>query len=129
MNSQLSLKQRKQLIFCHQAMTLFQTQYLQEIYKERGIPIAGKLTKLFYCVWRKEAIPQEFKDASLIRLYKQKRNVQKGKQKSSRRATSRSRSQLPTPGGREKVTYVNVCIAHKQIHDKHKDQLPLPQAR
>ena len=30
------------------------------------------------------------------------------------------------PGGREKVTQINVCIANKQVHDKHKDQLPLP---
>ena len=34
-----------------------------------------------------------------------------------------------TPGGREKVTQINVCIANIQMHDKHKDQLPLPQAR
>ena len=53
----------------------------------------------------------------------------KGKQKSPGRATSRSRSQPPTPGGKEKVTQINVCIANKQMHDKHKDQLPLPQER
>ena len=31
----------------------------------------------------------------------------------------------PTPdtGGREKVTQINVYIANKQMHDKHKDQL------
>ena len=29
----------------------------------------------------------------------------------------------------KKVTQINVCIANKQMHDKHKDQLPLPQAR
>ena len=52
--------------------------------------------------------------------------MQKGKQKSLGRATSRSRSQPPTPGGREKVTQINLCIANKQMHDKHKDQLPLP---
>ena len=34
----------------------------------------------------------------------------KGKQKSPGRATSRSRSQPPTPGGREKVTQINVCL-------------------
>ena len=45
----------------------------------------------------------------------------KGKQKSPGRATSRSRSQPPTPGGREKVTKINVCVANKQMHDKHKD--------
>ena len=26
------------------------------------------------------------------------------------------------------MTQINVCIANKQMHDKHKDQLPLPQA-
>ena len=53
----------------------------------------------------------------------------KGKQKSTGRATSRSRSQPLTPGERENVTQINVCIANKQMHDKYKDQLPLPQAR
>ena len=48
--------------------------------------------------------------------------VVKGKQKSPKRATSRSRSQPPTPGGREKVTQIKVCIANKQMHDKNKDQ-------
>ena len=50
----------------------------------------------------------------------------KGKQKSPRRVTSRSRNQPLTPGEREKVTQINVWIAEKQMH---KDQLPLPQAR
>ena len=54
---------------------------------------------------------------------------QKDKQESPGRATSRSRSQSLTPGGRETVTQINVCAANKQMHDKHKDQLPLPQAR
>ena len=53
----------------------------------------------------------------------------KGKQKSPGRAASRSRSQFQTIGGREKVKQINVCIANKQMHDKHKDPLPLPQAR
>ena len=55
-------------------------------------------------------------------------NNEKGKQKSPGRATSRSYSQPPTPGEREKVTQINVCIANIQMHDKHKDQLPFPQA-
>ena len=59
----------------------------------------------------------------------QQASLQKGKQKSPGRATSRSRSQPPTPGGREKMTQINVCIANNQMHDKHKDRLPLPQAR
>ena len=37
---------------------------------------AEKLTELFHCMWRKEAIPQEFKDASIIHLYKRKGNPQ-----------------------------------------------------
>ena len=49
-------------------------------------------------------------------------NISKnGKQKSLGRATSRSRSQPPTPRGREKVKQINVCIANKQLHDKQKD--------
>ena len=50
-------------------------------------------------------------------------------QKGQGRATSRSRSQPLTPGERETVTQINVCIANKQMRDKRKDQLPLPQAR
>ena len=53
----------------------------------------------------------------------------KVKQKRPGRAKSRSRSQPLTLGGREKVTQIIVCIANKQMHDKHKDQLPLPQER
>ena len=35
-----------------------------EVYKAGGLPMAEKLTELFQCMWRKEAIPQDFKDAS-----------------------------------------------------------------
>ena len=35
-----------------------------------------KLTELFQCMWRKEAITQDFKDASIIHLYKRKGNPQ-----------------------------------------------------
>ena len=52
-------------------------------------------------------------------------HLEKGKQKSPGRATSRSRNQPLTPGGREKETQINMCTANKQMHDKHKDQLPL----
>ena len=38
--------------------------------------MAEKLTELFQCMWRKEAIPQNFKDASIIHLYKRKGNPQ-----------------------------------------------------
>ena len=38
--------------------------------------MAEKLTKLFQCMWRKEAIPQMFKDTAIIHIYKRKRNHQ-----------------------------------------------------
>ena len=47
-----------------------------EVNKAGGLPMAEKLTELFHCMWRKEAIPQEFKDASIIHLYKRKGNPQ-----------------------------------------------------
>ena len=47
-----------------------------EVYKAGGLPMAEKLTELFNCVWRKETIPQEFKDASITHLYKRKGNPQ-----------------------------------------------------
>ena len=47
-----------------------------EIYKAGGPPVAGKLTELFHIMWRKEAIPQEFKDATIIHLFKRKGNPQ-----------------------------------------------------
>ena len=45
-----------------------------EIYKAGGPPVAEKLTELFHTMWRKEAIPQEFKDATIIHLFKRKGN-------------------------------------------------------
>ena len=48
-----------------------------DVYRAGGkVPMAEKLTELFHCMWRKEAIPQEFKDSSIIHLYKQKGNPQ-----------------------------------------------------
>ena len=47
-----------------------------EIYKAGGSPVAEKLTELFHIMWRKEAIPQEFKDATIIYLFKRKGNPQ-----------------------------------------------------
>ena len=38
--------------------------------------MAEKLLELFHCMWRKEAIPQEFKDEPIIYLYKRKGNAQ-----------------------------------------------------
>ena len=34
------------------------------------------MTELFHIMWRKEAVPQEFKDASIIHLFKPKGNPQ-----------------------------------------------------
>ena len=45
-----------------------------EIYKAEGTPIVKKMTELFHIIWRKEAIPQEFKVASIIHLFKRKEN-------------------------------------------------------
>ena len=47
-----------------------------EINKAGGPPVAEKLTELFHIMWRKEAIPQEFKDATIIHLFKRKGNHQ-----------------------------------------------------
>ena len=38
--------------------------------------MAEKLTELFQCMWRKEAIPQDFNDTSIIHQYKRKENPQ-----------------------------------------------------
>ena len=47
-----------------------------EIYKAGSPPVAEKLTELFHMMWRKEAIPQEFKDATIIHPFKRKGNPQ-----------------------------------------------------
>ena len=47
-----------------------------EIYKAGGPPVAEKLTELFHIMWRKKAIPQEFKDATIIHLFTRKGNSQ-----------------------------------------------------
>ena len=49
---------------------------LAEIYKAGGTPVAKKMTELFHIMWRQEAIPQEFKDASIIHLFRWKGNPQ-----------------------------------------------------
>ena len=43
-----------------------------EIYKAGYQPMAEKLTELVHCLWRKEPIPQEFKDVTIIHLCKRK---------------------------------------------------------
>ena len=71
-NFQPSLKQWKQLNSCNLARLQDQIQYPQRSTKQKalqlqrnsgGPPDAEKLTELFHIMWRKEAIPQEFKDA------------------------------------------------------------------
>ena len=47
-----------------------------EIYKAGGTPVAKKMAELFHIMWRKEAIPQELKGASIIHLFKRKGNSQ-----------------------------------------------------
>ena len=47
-----------------------------EINKAGGHPVAEKLTELFHIMWRKEAIPQEFKAATITHLFKRKGNPQ-----------------------------------------------------
>ena len=47
-----------------------------EIYKVGGSSVAEKLTELFHIMWRKEDIPQEFKDVTIIHLFKRKGNPQ-----------------------------------------------------
>ena len=40
------------------------------------LPMSEKITELIHCMWRKEAIPQEYKDAPIIHLYKRQGNPQ-----------------------------------------------------
>lgn len=46
-----------------------------EIYKEGGIPLAEKLHQLFQLIWQQETVPQDFKDASIMHLYKNAREI------------------------------------------------------
>jgi hypothetical protein len=45
-----------------------------EIYKAGGPALSQKLTELFASFWSTEALAQEFKDASIVHLYKRKGN-------------------------------------------------------
>ena len=47
-----------------------------EVYKAGGPRLVEKLTDLFQSLWTLEAVPQEFKDAFIIHLYKRKGNRQ-----------------------------------------------------
>ena len=71
MNFQTSRKQGKRFNNC-----LLTDAIPGEVYKAGGLPMTEKLTELFQCMWMKEAIPKEFKDTSVIHLYKRKENPQ-----------------------------------------------------
>jgi len=45
-----------------------------DIYKFSGHKLATKLTSLFELIWRHKVVPQEFRDATVIHLYKWKGN-------------------------------------------------------
>ena len=47
-----------------------------EVYKEDGTALTEKLCQLFQLIWHHETVPQDFKDASIIHLYKHKGNCQ-----------------------------------------------------
>ena len=47
-----------------------------EIYKFGGAKLVEKLTELFGEMWRQKKVPQDFKDAAIIHLYKRKGNRQ-----------------------------------------------------
>ena len=47
-----------------------------EVYKAGGPALVEKLHQLFLLMWQEESIPQDFKDASIIHLYKRKGNRQ-----------------------------------------------------
>ena len=50
-------------------------QYLQRSTKQEVLQLQRNW-QLFHIIWRKEAIPQEFKDATIIHLFKRKGNPQ-----------------------------------------------------
>ena len=50
-------------------------QYLQKSTKQEAIQLQRNW-QLFHIMWRKEAVPQEFKDATIIHLFKRKGNPQ-----------------------------------------------------
>ena len=43
-----------------------------EIYKYGGINLTKSLVKLFNNIWDSRAVPQEFKDATIVHIYKRK---------------------------------------------------------
>ena len=47
-----------------------------EVYKHTGPQLRNKLTQLFQTIWTQGAVPQDFKDASIVHLFKRKGNKQ-----------------------------------------------------
>ena len=47
-----------------------------EIYKTGGPFMLSKLTNLYQSMWSKEQLPQEFRDATIVHIYKRKGNRQ-----------------------------------------------------
>ena len=48
----------------------------EEVYKTGGETIRNQQASLFQTMWVQEHLPQEFRDATIIHIYKQKRNHQ-----------------------------------------------------
>ncbi|KAL8563736.1 hypothetical protein ACOMHN_063504 [Nucella lapillus] len=47
-----------------------------EVYKTGGETIRNQLTSLFQSMWKQEHMPQEFRDATIVHIYKRKENRQ-----------------------------------------------------
>ncbi|KAL8595463.1 hypothetical protein ACOMHN_024162 [Nucella lapillus] len=47
-----------------------------EVYKTGGETICNQLTSLFQSMWKQEQLPQEFRDATIVHIYKRKGNRQ-----------------------------------------------------
>ena len=45
-----------------------------EVYKTSGLSLVEKLHEILLKMWQQESIPQDFKDASIVHLYKRKGN-------------------------------------------------------
>eukprot|EP00745_Piridium_sociabile_P031933 TRINITY_DN5319_c0_g1_i4.p3 TRINITY_DN5319_c0_g1~~TRINITY_DN5319_c0_g1_i4.p3 ORF type:complete len:137 (-),score=26.18 TRINITY_DN5319_c0_g1_i4:1548-1958(-) len=45
-----------------------------EVYKTGGPALLGQLTNLFQSMWNKGQLPQEFRDATIVHIYKRKGN-------------------------------------------------------
>ena len=47
-----------------------------EVYKSGGPTVLSQLTKLYQSMWEKEQLPQDFRDAIIVHIYKRKGNRQ-----------------------------------------------------